>query len=132
MLGSRGVSAETVVILHLQRGFRLIEWILATLKAGGAYVYLDPKLPDDRKKLVISIASGMNSVLVTDDILPRDAEWAKVFSGTVVSHQEVTELSRPETEPATKQVEPGNMAYIVFTSGSTGMLVHGFPPHFSR
>lgn len=119
-----GVSAESVVILHLQRGFHLIEWILATLKAGGAYVYLDPKLPGDRKRLVISIASGKNSVLVTDDALPRDAEWAQVFPGTVVSHQEASELSRPDPEPAMRQVEPGDMAYIVFTSGSTGMLMH--------
>lgn len=112
------------MILHLQRGFHLLEWILATLKAGGAFVYLDPKLPEDRKKLVISIAAGPNSILVTDDELPRDAEWAKAFTGTVVSHQLAPELSRPDPEPVTKHVEPGNLAYIIFTSGSTGTFAH--------
>lgn len=112
------------MILHLQRGFHLLEWILATLKAGGAYVYLDPNLPEDRKKLVISIAAGPNSILVTDDELPQDAEWVKGFTGTVFSHQQALEFSRPDPEPVTKRVEPGNLAYIIFTSGSTGTFAH--------
>ncbi|KAH9868107.1 hypothetical protein J1614_007179 [Plenodomus biglobosus] len=120
VLESYGVGAESVVILHLQRGFQLLEWILATLKAGGAYVYLDPKLPDDRKKLVISIASGSKTILVTDDVLVRDAEWAKAFTGTVVPHVPASELSNPCSGPIAKKIEAGNLAYIIFTSGSTG------------
>lgn len=68
------------MILHLQRGFYLLEWVFAILKAGGAYLYLDPELPSDRKGCVMSVAAGPNNVLVTDEELPQDTKWTIDFT----------------------------------------------------
>ncbi|KAH6693374.1 thiotemplate mechanism natural product synthetase [Leptodontidium sp. MPI-SDFR-AT-0119] len=135
VLESHGVSAESIVILHLRRGFHMLEWILATLKAGGAYVYLDPSLPSGRKQVMTGIVLGPSSILVTEDLLTHDAEWTNAFKGTIVPHLDTVALNIPYSDLLTKQVDSGSLAYMIFTSGSTGepkgvMIEHKSFAHF--
>jgi polyketide synthase PksN len=124
VLESHGVATESVVIIHLDRGFHLLEWIIATLKARGTYIYLDPRLPSDRKQVIVNIASGPSSILVTENLLARDAGWTKAFTGTVVPHLNAAELIIPNSNYIPRKVEPESLAYMIFTSGSTGMFAY--------
>jgi non-ribosomal peptide synthetase component F len=47
-LRNKGVKAETLVPICLERGMEMIVGILAILKAGGAYVPIDPEYPQER------------------------------------------------------------------------------------
>ncbi|KAF4631120.1 hypothetical protein G7Y89_g7005 [Cudoniella acicularis] len=115
ILISNGVIRECTVILHLERGFQVIQWIVATLKAGGAFVYIDPKLPESRKQ---SILNQTKPTVVVMGIADGKCQWLGDFRGTRVVHTDELELEI-STEPLPK-TEAQDLAYIIYTSGSTG------------
>ncbi|ORA39959.1 non-ribosomal peptide synthetase [Mycobacterium aquaticum] len=98
-LHRRGVSTETPVPIRLRRGPDYVVAMLAVLKAGGLIVPLDPAMPDER---VAEILRQTGASLVVDEAL-----LAAV-------------AGEPATEHRPASVHPGQGAYIVFTSGTTG------------
>ena len=95
----RGVTTETPVPILLRRGPDYVVAMLAVLKAGGLIVPLDPGMPDERIREIIGQTAA--TVIVDDAVIAA-----------------VADLPIPEFEPA--PVRPGQGAYIVFTSGTTG------------
>ncbi len=115
-LRGRGVKAERLVGVCLDRSIEMVVALLGVLKAGGAYVPLDPAYPSDRISYVledahVSLLLTQESMLATlpptsAEIICLDPDWgafADVDSGRVAA-----------------VVEPGNLAYVIYTSGSTG------------
>lgn len=102
-LNRRGVGAETPVPIRLRRGPDYVVAMLAVLKAGGLIVPLDPAMPGER---VSEIVHQTGATLIVDDALLASIP------------------SEPDAEPPADyrpaQVRPGQGAYIVFTSGTTG------------
>ncbi|ART69271.1 non-ribosomal peptide synthetase [Mycobacterium dioxanotrophicus] len=98
-LHRRGVRTETPVPIRLRRGPDYVVAMLAVLKAGGLIVPLDPAMPAER---VAEILRQTGATLVVDDALLA-----------AVAGEPATEYSPPP-------VHPGQGAYIVFTSGTTG------------
>ena len=91
-LRNQGVTAETVAGVLLGRSIDAIVAMLAVWHAGGAYLPLDPDLPPPRR-----------AELIAD-------------SGAVVP-----ELT-PAEEPSPRfPTDPENAAYVLYTSGSTGV-----------
>src|SRR5207253_5792516 len=66
-LMARGVGAETLVGVCLERSVELVVGLLGILKAGGAYVPLDPEYPAAR--LEYMLADAGIKVLVTTEKL---------------------------------------------------------------
>ncbi|MGN7780983.1 amino acid adenylation domain-containing protein [Mycolicibacterium sp. 22603] len=97
-LQRRGVRAETPVPILLARGPDYVVAMLAVLKAGGVIVPLDPAMPAQR---VQEIISQTGAELVVDDAM---------LAGAGDSPAEFTAGA----------VRPGQGAYIIFTSGTTG------------
>ncbi|MCR3750886.1 non-ribosomal peptide synthase domain TIGR01720/amino acid adenylation domain-containing protein [Lentzea californiensis] len=108
-----GVRPEQPVGVLLERSADLVAGLLAVLKAGGAYVPLDARAPDQRMSAVLAEAGA--SVLLTDDAWRGVAE--RVHDGHVLV---VGEDAAGETVPGAV-VHGDNLAYVVFTSGSTGV-----------
>lgn len=98
-LQRRGVRAETPVPILLSRGPDYVVAMLAVLKAGGLIVPLDPGMPADRIREIIG---QTGAELIVDETL---------LAGVT---------AEPSTEYLPAQVRPGQGAYIVFTSGTTG------------
>lgn len=96
-LAARGAGAETPVAIRLPRGPQYVVALLAVLKAGGVCVPLEPGTPPER---VESILRQSGATIVVDDNLVADAGDPGEF--------------RPAA------VRPGQAAYVVFTSGTTG------------
>ncbi|MGU3649895.1 amino acid adenylation domain-containing protein [Mycolicibacterium sp. A43C] len=97
-LQRRGVRTETPVPILLARGPDYVVAMLAVLKAGGLIVPLDPAMPSQR---VQEIISQTGAELVVDDAL---------LAGVGDTAAETTAAA----------VRPGQGAYVVFTSGTTG------------
>jgi amino acid adenylation domain-containing protein/non-ribosomal peptide synthase protein (TIGR01720 family) len=95
-LVAQGVSPEVPVGVRLARTPELIVAMLAVLKAGGVLVPLDPGHPSERLDYIVHDL-GVTMVLTEDDLPPHSA--------------------RSLIAPA---VSPKNLAYVVYTSGSTG------------
>ncbi|WP_458316578.1 amino acid adenylation domain-containing protein [Mycolicibacterium brisbanense] len=98
-LHRRGVRCETPVPIRLRRSAEYVVAMLAVLKAGGLIVPLDPAMPDER---VAEILRQTGATLVVDEAL----------LGAIARE--------PAGEHRPAQVHPGQGAYIVFTSGTTG------------
>lgn len=120
-LQSLGVGREKIVLLHLPRGFPIIEWILATLKAGAAFVYLDPTSSKSRKELTLSVSDPL--VVVDDSSIDADSDWLAKHTGRVLDHTLTYELEFGLPIDALCKAEMRDLAYIIFTSGTTGEIV---------
>jgi amino acid adenylation domain-containing protein len=115
-LRSLGVKPDTLVAICVERSLEMVVSLLGILKAGGAYVPLDPEYPQER--LAYMLQDTIAPVLLTQarlkNKLPEhqakevylDKDWAVIAQG-------------PDSN-LTNQTDPLNLAYCVYTSGSTG------------
>ncbi|TFG60408.1 MAG: hypothetical protein E4H32_08685 [Nitrospirales bacterium] len=113
-LRRQGVCPEVRVGVCLERGLDLIVSLLAIFKAGGAYVPLDPSYP--RGRLAYMLADAEVPVLLTS---PTVQQTLPPNPGKVISLQGNTLLHESSENPPSWAI-PENLAYVLYTSGSTG------------
>ncbi|KGI82398.1 hypothetical protein IL38_06660, partial [Actinopolyspora erythraea] len=109
-----GVSSEQPVAILQQRSVELVVSTLAVLKAGGAYVPLDSRSPAERLERILSRTSA--AILLTD---PALCELPLAHEAEIVVLGRAELSDEPETDPRVP-VHPEQLAYVMFTSGSTG------------
>ncbi|MBV9792056.1 MAG: AMP-binding protein, partial [Chloroflexi bacterium] len=114
-LQALGVGPETVVAIAVERSPDLLIALLGILKAGAAYVPLDPSYPAERIQFMLHDARA--SVLLTQqtiiDCLPEH------HVQVIYLDSDPTIATYPATAPASAAT-PDNLAYVLYTSGSTG------------
>ncbi|XP_044717203.1 AMP-binding enzyme domain-containing protein [Hirsutella rhossiliensis] len=116
-LQQHGVSREDVVVLHIDRSFDVVVWILAILKAGACYVVLEKSLPLARKQAILGVAEAKLFVTdIIDNALFANCAWIP----EVLNIWAKADLPAGRPQPVAGQ-DPTDLAYIIFTSGSTGM-----------
>ena len=118
---------ETLVGVCLDRSFDMVAALVAILKAGAAYVPIAAELPALRRDALIANA-GLRHMLTTE--ARRD-----LFAGRI---DHVISLNDIATSPTGHRVEnptgtllPTNLAYVNFTSGTTGKPKAVGVPHIS-
>lgn len=112
-LADAGVAPESIVGLALPRGVDLIVAMLAVIKAGGAYLPLDMSLP--RARLVTLLDASGAMAVVDDEGAPP------AWSGHARPHLSVREaIATGDSRPPQVRPRSDNLAYVMFTSGSTG------------
>ncbi|HET9359033.1 MAG TPA: amino acid adenylation domain-containing protein, partial [Vicinamibacterales bacterium] len=97
-LRRRGVGPETLVGVCMDRSPEMIVAILGILKAGGGYFPLDPGYPRDRLSFML-----------------RDGDVR-----LVLGKDQLAEASGESTENPVPLSTGQNLAYVMYTSGSTG------------
>ncbi|MGC0318836.1 amino acid adenylation domain-containing protein [Kitasatospora acidiphila] len=121
LLRGRGVTADSVVGIAVPRSAQTVVALLGALKAGGAYLFLDPAGPAER-------AAGYAAASRTEVIVATTESLAGI--GTAAQGRTVVVLDDPEVqaalaaEPAdalATAAHPDSLAYVSFTSGSTGV-----------
>ncbi|UCH95358.1 MAG: amino acid adenylation domain-containing protein [Candidatus Aminicenantes bacterium] len=101
LLIAKGVTADTIVGIMIERPLEMIIGILGILKAGGAYLPIDPFYPEERVKYMLADSDA--SVL-----LSNGGEIVKRISVAKKTYLRLS--SAPET----------CLAYLIYTSGTTG------------
>ncbi|NEY36130.1 amino acid adenylation domain-containing protein, partial [Streptomyces sp. PRKS01-65] len=116
LLVARGVEPEGRVALLLERSADLVVSVLAVLKAGGVYVPLDRRNPAARMRSIVTQTEA--GVLLTS----RDASIPEELAALPVVLVDDCEEALGQADPADPVVPagPDSLAYIMFTSGSTG------------
>ncbi|GAA1593833.1 hypothetical protein GCM10009678_90040 [Actinomadura kijaniata] len=116
-LAALGVTRETRVATLLDRSAEVVVATLAILKAGGAYAPIHHSYPDDRVRWAIDEVSAP-VLLVDAATAPRAA--ALTTAARIVDVTAVTDVSGDATDPGVP-AHPDQTAYVMFTSGSTGV-----------
>ncbi|MBB5866512.1 non-ribosomal peptide synthetase, partial [Xanthomonas sp. 3058] len=113
-----GVAPDVRVALCMERGVDAIVAILAVLKAGGAYVPLDPAYPPER--LTFMLADSCPHLLIADAV-----GWGRLPSPLTtpllrIDADAVAWSDTPPSNPSIEALQPGHLAYLMYTSGSSG------------
>jgi amino acid adenylation domain-containing protein len=123
-LRRRGVGADVRVGVCMERSPEIVVALLGVLKAGGAYVPLDPAYPKDR--LAYMVRDSAAKVLLTD-AKHRDA-FSAGGERPVCLDSDWGELETESTQNPGVAIAPDDLAYVMYTSGSTGepkgVMVH--------
>jgi amino acid adenylation domain-containing protein len=116
-----GVGPEKRVAVCLERSADLIAALLGTLEAGGAYVPLDPAYPEERLAYLLEDCGA--EVLLTSRGLVERLPATGVR--TVLLEDLTPRPPLPSHSPLPGEGAPppnsGNLAYVLYTSGSTGL-----------
>ncbi|MFZ0887838.1 MAG: amino acid adenylation domain-containing protein [Candidatus Binataceae bacterium] len=110
-----GVEADELVGICVERSIEMVVGLLGILKAGGAYVPLDPAYP--RERLAFMLRDSRAALVLTQDklrqrlpgdshILRLDTDWQRI--------------AEEENRDPDLNVNAGSLAYVMYTSGSTG------------
>ncbi|MBC7572671.1 MAG: amino acid adenylation domain-containing protein, partial [Spirosoma sp.] len=112
---AQSVNPEEPIGILLPRRVWMLAGVLGVLKAGGCYVPLDRTYPADRLQHIIRDA-GIRQVLV------EEAGMAQSLGLTDVTEVVLSEetLATVSTAEVAVNLRPEQLAYILYTSGSTG------------
>ncbi|WP_442947013.1 amino acid adenylation domain-containing protein [Nostoc sp. UHCC 0870] len=122
-LKSLGVQPEIAVGIFSHRSLDFIIGILAILKAGGFYVPLDPTYPQERLEFLIEDAQ-IQVILTQQQHIPQLPDLPIFCFDT-----DTANLAEYPTNNPVNHTTPENLAYVMYTSGSTGVPKGVCIPH---
>ncbi len=126
-----GIGPERLVALALPRSELLVVALLAVLKAGAAYLPLDVEYPAERIGTMLADADPACVLSVSGSLLPACVAPVILLDAPEVAR---SVAAWPATSPSDadriRPLTPRHPAYVVYTSGSTGVpkgvvLQHG-------
>ncbi|HVI49175.1 MAG TPA: amino acid adenylation domain-containing protein, partial [Chitinophaga sp.] len=124
-LRSKGVGADTLVPLCIERSAAMIIAILGIVKAGGAYVPIEPDFPAERIKFMLEDTRA--SVIVSSNTA---REALPDISGLDIIAIEDGKIDSCSTIVRELPFTADRLLYVIYTSGSTGtpkgvLVTHG-------
>jgi len=152
LLSQSGVKRHARVALLVHKSASAYQGIYSILQSGGAYVPLDRRAPADRLayicddceietlvvtqvnwgklKQVVSQSKSIKRVLVVDNAEPESVDGIQVMGSQAIDQQ-------PESPQQAFNGVDSDLAYILYTSGSTGqpkgvMISHHVSMSFVR
>jgi len=111
-----GVGPEKLVGVYLDRSPQMVMAALAVMKAGGAYLPLDPTFPAQRLESILRDAdvcavitrSGMPGIVAAGKWQVVDLDLQR------------SQLAAHSGQPPVAEFSSDQLAYVIFTSGSSG------------
>jgi amino acid adenylation domain-containing protein len=119
-LRALGVGLDRVVGLCLERSPQLLVGLFGILEAGGAYLPLDPALPQER--LAWMLADSRAALVLAEE---RTREAVPAGVPVVLLGSE----AGGDDAPVEAGAGPDNLAYVLYTSGSSGQPKGVMVPH---
>ena len=116
-----GVEPGALVGVCLERSVDLIVSLLAVVKAGGAYLPLDPAYPAERLRWML--ADSGTRVAISRGALAGEG------LAVVRLDLDAEAISARCTHPLLQQGSAADLAYVMYTSGSTGLPKGVAIPH---
>lgn len=107
---------NSIVGINIERNYKLIVSALAIWKSGHAYLALNPDLPKERKKTMISL-SNVSHVIYSEK---TESEYQLSIEGlNQINYEDYSKKSKTTNTNIVQEVE-NDLIYVIFTSGSTG------------
>ena len=125
---ARGVRPGEIVGLYIPSGISLVVSMLAVLKAGAAYLPLDVKVPAQRLQFMLNDSQAV--LIICDLSLRADLNTGlpilELPASCKIEDQSALVSELPAAWP---QIKPSDLAYLMYTSGSTGEPKGVLVPH---
>jgi amino acid adenylation domain-containing protein len=116
-LQSTGIGRESRVGVCVERSPEMVVAVLGVIKAGGAYVPLDSNYPKERLAFMMS-DTGLHALVTQEAFLDRLPETqAPVIC---LDRDQAVLAACPNRNP-TVSAHGDDLAYVMYTSGSTGV-----------
>jgi amino acid adenylation domain-containing protein len=116
---ARGLGREGIVAVVTERNLDWMAAVLAVFKAGGVYLPIEPHFPADRIATTLSRA-GCRLVLTEPGSVGPLGQALGSVPGAEILFIDVAYAEDHADGDLGVAVGPGQLAYIYFTSGSTG------------
>ena len=117
-LTSLGVGPEVYVPMCFEKSTWAVVAMLGVLEAGGAFVPLEPSHPESRIKYILNNVNA-RLVLSSSKYSKKFAEWPEIT--TFVVDDSLNKQTKPLLDRLISRGSPDNAAYLIFTSGTTGL-----------
>jgi amino acid adenylation domain-containing protein len=112
-LDKRGLGGAVLIAVCLPRSAALVEAVLGIWSTGAAYLALDPAWPDNRLRAIIADA-GCAALICDEETAER--MLAPADAPVLLIGEQDPDADRSAPVPVRADV----LAYVVYTSGSTG------------
>ena len=117
-----GVEPDSLVGIGMDRSLEMVAALLGILKAGAAYAPIDPDLPAARRERLVT-DSGLRHIVTS-------RRHAALYEGCVAQVVTLEACGhQPDSNPASVALPLDRLAYLNFTSGSTGEPKGVMVPH---
>ncbi|MFD6464101.1 AMP-binding protein, partial [Streptomyces roseolus] len=116
---ARGVGPGDLVAVGVPRSIESVLAFWAVAKSGAGFVPVDPNYPAERIAHMLGDSGAVLGLTVggSADGLLGDVEWLDLDTLAVEHHSPAPVSDRDRVRP----LRPSNVAYLVYTSGSTGV-----------
>ncbi|HBO2487202.1 TPA: non-ribosomal peptide synthase/polyketide synthase [Pseudomonas aeruginosa] len=111
----RGIGADRLVGVAMERSIEMVVALMAILKAGGAYVPVDPEYPEERQAYMLE-DSGVELLLSQSHLKLPLAQGVQRID---LDQADAWLENHAENNPGV-ELNGENLAYVIYTSGSTG------------
>jgi epothilone synthetase B len=115
MLRDAGAQPDQPVAIVMEKGWEQVVAAYAILESGAPYVPIDPAYPPERIRYLIE-RTGVRLVL-TQSWIDAGVQWPDALTRVCVDS---VDLSRVDDSPLPLVGTPFSLAYVLYTSGSTG------------
>ncbi|WP_152249801.1 non-ribosomal peptide synthetase [Xanthomonas maliensis] len=115
-LRANGLGQEARVAVCMPRGIALVATLFGVLHAGAVYVPLDPDLPSERLADILHDCRPAAVVVSAQSVqrLPRDQDTR------LLRYEDLLTVPAPAPSAEQAMAQPANLAYLIYTSGSSG------------
>ena len=118
-LHGRGLRAEDIVAVVAERDLEWMAAVIGIFKAGGAYLPIEPHFPADRIARTLTRAGARVVLTEGGSTTTLDKAMEGMPAVTKLLFEDV-EAEGHADDDLGLEVRPDQLAYVYFTSGSTG------------
>ncbi|MCX6046448.1 MAG: amino acid adenylation domain-containing protein [Chloroflexi bacterium] len=108
------LPADTLVAIVMEKGWEQIVGVFGILMAGAAYVPIDAKLPASRRNYLLEQADA--KLMLTQSKFMENLTCPPATQGLAVD----TQVVAADLPALADHNTPNDLAYVLYTSGSTG------------
>jgi amino acid adenylation domain-containing protein len=110
-----GAEPNKLVAVVMEKGWEQVPAVYGILQAGSAYLPIDPDFPDERINQLL--ADGEVNIVLTQSWVKDNIEWPANVSCYCIDTDDFANEDNTPLEPVQKS---SDLAYVLYTSGSTG------------